>query len=108
MVKQGDIIKLDFNPQMGHEQAGYRPAVVVSNDFFNTRTNLVLVCPITNTNRPFPLHVPLDGRTDTAGVVLCEQIKAVDLSCRRFHVVERLPDDLLDEIVSIIFSEIER
>ena len=108
MVKQGDIIKLDFSPQMGHEQAGYRPAVVVSNDFFNTRTSLVLVCPITNTNRPFPLHVPLDERTDTTGVILCEQVKAVDLECRRYRVVEKLPDDLLDEIVSVIFSEIER
>lgn len=108
MVKQGDIVKLDFNPQSGHEQAGYRPAVVVSNDFFNARTNLVIVCPITNAKRPFPLHVPLDDRTQTTGVILCEQIKALDLNARMFRIVEKLPDDLLDEVIGVVFSEMEK
>jgi Growth inhibitor len=107
MVSQGDIIKLDFNPQSGHEQAGYRPAVVISNNTFNERTNLTIVCPITNNVRPFPLHVPLDERTQTTGVVLCQHIKALDLNARNFSVVERLPDDLLAEVVSTVFSEIE-
>ena len=44
MVSQGDIIKVSFNPQKGHEQAGYRPAVVISNDFFNQKTNLAILC----------------------------------------------------------------
>ena len=82
MVRQGTIIKINFNPQAGHEQAGYRPAVVVSNDFFNMKTNLAIVCPITNTNNHFPLHVPLDGRTTTTGVILCEHIRTLDL---QFH-----------------------
>lgn len=108
MVKQGDIIKLDLNPQSGHEQAGYRPAVVISNYFFNQKTNLTLVCPITNTNRPFPLHVALDNRTITTGVVLCEHLKSVDLAHRQYKFIEKLPDDLLDEVIAIVFSEIER
>lgn len=108
MVKQGDIIKLDFNPQSGHEQAGYRPAAVISNDFFNSKTNLTIVCPITNTNRPFPLHVVLDDRTITTGVVLCEHIKSVDLTSRKYNFVEKIPDDLLNEIIGIAFSQIER
>lgn len=107
MVRQGDIVKLDFTPQSGHEQAGYRPAVVISNDFFNAKTNLAIVCPITSTKRPFPLHVALDDRTKTTGTVLCEQIKALDLNARAFRIVERLPGDLLDEIIAIVFSEIE-
>ena len=49
MVKQGDIVKLSFNPQKGHEQAGFRPAVVVSNDVFNRNAKLAILCPITNT-----------------------------------------------------------
>lgn len=53
MVKQGSIIKINFNPQSGHEQAGYRPALVVSNDFFNKKTNMTIVCPITNTHNKF-------------------------------------------------------
>ena len=54
MVKQGTIIKLNFNPQAGHEQAGFRPAVVLSNNVFNEKTNLTIVCPITNTDNKFP------------------------------------------------------
>ncbi len=107
MVKQGDIIKLNFNPQSGHEQAGYRPAVVVSNNFFNGITNLTIVCPITNTNRPFPLHVVLDERTKTTGSVLCEQLKAVDLENRSYEFIESVPGDLLNNIIHKIFAEIE-
>jgi mRNA interferase MazF len=108
MVRQGDIIKLDFDPQSGHEQAGYRPAVVISNSFFNAKANLTIVCPITNTNKPFPLHIPLDNRTTTTGVVLCEHVKALDLNSRKFRTIERMPDDLLNEVIATVFSEIEK
>ena len=62
-MKQGDIIIINFSPQQGHEQAGKRLAVVVSNNFFNAKSNMTLVCPITNTNNSYPLHIPLDERT---------------------------------------------
>lgn len=107
MVKQGTIIKINFNPQSGHEQAGYRPAVVVSNNFFNQKTNLSIVCPITNTNNRFPLHIPLDDRTKTTGVILCEHIKSLDLNSRTYQVVEQLPSDILQEVIDVVFSEIE-
>ena len=107
MVKQGDIIKVNFNPQAGHEQAGYRPALVVSNDFFNQKTTLTIVCPITNTNNRFPLHIPLDDRTETTGVILCEHIKALDLNARSYRVVEQLPRDLLGKVIDVVFAEIE-
>lgn len=107
MVKQGNIIKVNFNPQRGHEQAGYRPALVVSNDTFNQRTNLALVCPITNTNNHFPLHIPLDDRTDTTGVILCEHIRALDLQSRQYQYMEDAPQDILEDVVNILFSEVE-
>ena len=107
MVRQGDIIKVDFNPQAGHEQAGYRPALVISNNFFNEKANLTIVCPITNTNNHFPLHIPLDSRTETTGVILCEHVRALDLRARPYKVVEKLPKDLLDTVVGVVFSEIE-
>ena len=50
MVKQGDIIKVNINPQAGHERAGYRLALVITNDFFNQKANVAVVCPITNTD----------------------------------------------------------
>ena len=108
MVKQGTIIKINFNPQAGHEQAGFRPAVVISNDIFNQKAKLSIVCPITNTNKHFPLHIPLDERTKTTGVILCEHIKALDLNSRTYQVIEQLPKDLLDNVIDVVYSEIEQ
>ena len=107
MVKQGDIIKINFNPQIGHEQAGYRPAVIVSNDTFNRVTNLVLVCPITNSIDKFPLHIKLDNRTATTGIILCEHLKSLDINTRSYKIIEKLPEDILERVVDIIFYEIE-
>lgn len=107
MVSQGDIIKVNFNPQVGHEQAGYRPALVINNNFFNQKTNMTIVCPITNTNNSFPLHIPLDNRTQTTGVILCEHIKAIDVKAKDFKVVEKLPKDLLQTVIEVVFDEIE-
>ena len=107
MVKQGDIVKFNFDPTAGHEQAGYRPAVVLSNNFFNQKTNLAIVCPITNTDNHFPLHVHLDERTKTSGVILCEHIKAVDLNARPHKIIETLPQDILQQAIDIVFAEVE-
>ena len=108
MVKQGAIIKVNFNPQAGHEQAGYRPAVVISNNIFNKKTNLTIVCPITNTNNKFPLHIPLDSRVKTTGVILCEHIKALDLNTRKYQVVENLPEDTLQRVINTVYAQIEK
>ncbi|GAV25393.1 transcriptional modulator of MazE/toxin, MazF [Carboxydothermus islandicus] len=100
--RQGDIIYLDFNPQAGHEQAGRRPALVISNESFYKYTKLAVVCPITNTDKAFPLHVPLDDRTSTTGVILCEHIKSLDLNARKASFKEQLPADLLEEVLERI------
>jgi mRNA interferase MazF len=107
MVKQGDIIKINFNPQSGHKQAGYRPAVVISNDLFMEKAKLAIVCPITNTNDAFPLHIPLDHRTKTTGIVLCEHVRSLDIASRTYIAIEKVPEDILENIIDIIFSEIE-
>ncbi len=106
MVKQGDIIKLNFNPTKGHEQAGYRPAIVISNNFFNKKTNLAIVCPITNTEKNFPLHFKLEN-TKTKGFVLCQHIKSVDLNTRGYKFIETAPQNILNGILDIVFAEIE-
>ena len=108
MVKQGTIIKINLNPQSGHEQAGYRLAVVISNNIFNKKTKISIVCPITNTKNYFPLHIPLDDRTKTTGVILCEYIKALDLNSRSYKIVEKLPQDILENVINIVYSEIEQ
>lgn len=106
MVSQGDIIKVNLNPTKGHEQAGYRPALVISNNFFNRKTNLVIACPITNTNNRFPLHIELDKRTQTTGVILCEHIKSLDLASRGYKLVEKVPQDILENVLNIVKSEL--
>lgn len=107
MVKQGMIIKVNFNPQIGHEQAGYRPALVVSNNIFNNKAKLAIVCPITNTNNKFPLHIALDERTKTKGVILCEHLKSLDLRNRKYEFIEYLPKDILDNVINTVYAEIE-
>ena len=100
-LKQGDIIKTNFSPQVGHEQSGYRPALVMSCEKFNKTTQMIVVCPITNTTRPFPFHIRLDDRTQTTGVLLCEQIKTVDIDERGYVFVEEIPQDLLKKALNI-------
>lgn len=107
VIKQGDIIKFDFNPALGHEQQGYRPALVVSNNIYNKHTNLLIVVPITNTNNGFPLHIPLDTRTKTTGVVMCEHIKSIDKNIRKIKVIEKLPSDILDHVIAMIKGEVD-
>lgn len=66
-----------------------------------------IVCPVTNANNHFPLHIPLDNRTQTTGVILCEHIKALDLNSRTYQIVEELPKDILEKVIDIVYSEIE-
>jgi mRNA interferase MazF len=108
MVKQGYIIWLDFDPQTGHEQKGRRPALVVSNETFNKFSNLAIVCPITNTKKDYPFHVKLDNRTKTTGVVLCDQTRTLDINARNFEFIEKIPDEILLDIIDIISGFIEK
>jgi len=109
-AKQGDIVWINLDPQAGHEQKGRRPAIVVSNNSFNGfMKTAAMVCPITNTNKPFPLHVALDNRTKTTGIIMCEQAKILDVQQRRAEFIEKAPEDIIFEVIDIIsgFIEIE-
>jgi len=107
MVKQGYIIWLDFDPQIGHEQKGRRPALVVSNETFNNFSNLAIVCPITNTNKDYPFHVKLDDRTKTTGFILSDHARTLDINARNYEFIEKVPDDILSEVIDIINGFIE-
>ncbi len=106
-IKQGTIIALNLDPQKGHEQAGYRPCLVISNEVYNDYTKLAIVCPITNTDRNIPLHIKLDDRTTTKGVIMCEQMKSLDINSRGYKMLEILPKDILSEVLDICFGFIE-
>lgn len=100
--RKGDFITLSFDPQSGHEQKGRRPALVISNDLFNKHTGLVIVCPITNTNRQIPFHLPISSSSSLTGFVMVEQVKSVDFAARKAKFVEKAPDQLLTDVLSII------
>ena len=104
--KQGDIIRLCLNPTIGREQQGeHRPAVIVSNyDFNKFGRGMAMICPITNTNKGISLHVPLDSRTKTTGVILCDQSKVLDLTKRRTQYIEAMPTDKVKEVCNIVMS----
>ena len=102
--KQGDIIVMDFNPHQGHGQSGRRPAIVLSNDILNQHSSLVLVCPITNTNKKHPFHIELDERTQTTGVILCDQAKMLDIKARNSQFKEKCPEDIWNDARDLVVS----
>jgi len=106
--QQGDIVFTNFDPQSGHKQSGRRPALIISNNRYNRLSSHVIACPITNTNKEFPLHVKLDGRTKTTGVVLCDQVKCMDSVARGITFIEKAPTDIVDEVLDIIMGIVER
>jgi mRNA interferase MazF len=108
MVKQGNIIWLDFDPQAGHEQKGRRPALVIGNETFNNFSKMAIVCPITNVDKNHPFHVKLNEKTKTTGVILCDQIRTVDIKARKYEFVEDIPEDILLEVIDIIYGFIEK
>jgi mRNA interferase MazF len=101
ILKQGDLVWLDFEPVLGHEQGGRRPAVVVSSDLFNRLAKMAVFCPITNTNNGFPLHIKLEN-TKTTGFILAEHAAALDYNVRNPEFIESLPSSLLDRLLLIL------
>ena len=109
-AKQGDIVWINLDPQAGHEQKGRRPALVISNNTLNGfLRNGAMLCPITSTDKGIPLHIKLDDRTATSGVVLCDQAKILDLQERSAEFIEKAPSDIIFEVADIVggFVEVE-
>ena len=99
---RGDLIALTFDPQSGHEQKGRRPALVISHDLFNRRTGLAIVCPITSRERGIPFHVELPAGGPVSGFVMVEQVKAIDFRARRARFLEKVPTQLLNEVLAVL------
>lgn len=100
--KQGDFISLSFDPQAGHEQKGRRPAFVISKTLFNQHTGLAIVCPLTNTDRKIPFHVPVPVTTSLTGFIMIEQVKSIDYKARKARFIKSASEDLLSEVLSIL------
>ncbi len=96
---RGDIVYLSFDPQAGHEQAGRRPAIILSPANYNRKTDLALFCPITNQKKGYPFEIPLPADLQVTGVVLSDQIKSLDWRARKASLVCQAPDEIVFQIL---------
>lgn len=97
---RGDLVWLDFNPQAGREQAGRRPAIVLSPRSYHQKTDYVIVCPITSNVTAYPFAVPLPDGLPISGAVLADQVKSLDRRVRRIEYAGQAPASVLAEVVA--------
>ena len=97
---RGDLIWLQFNPQAGHEQAGKRPALVVSPASYNGKVGLSLVCPVTSRSKGYPFEVSIPQNLPIDGVILADQVKSLDWQSRQAVFICKVPQAILSDVVS--------
>lgn len=100
--RQGDIVFVDFTPTKGHEQKGYRPAIVISNDIFNKNTKMTILCPITSNEKEFPTHYILQDTKKIKGSVLCEHIRSINYEIRNLKYIEKASNKDFDNIINLL------
>ena len=105
--KRGDIVWISLNPRAGHEQAGRRPAVVVSPRSYNRKVGLGLFCPITGHAKGYPFEVSLPADLPVRGVVLADQVKSLDWRVRQAEFSARLPAESSAEVVGKLAALLE-
>ena len=96
---RGDIVWLDFDPQSGHEQSGKRPALVISPQSYNAKTNLALFCPITSHVKGYPFEVALPTTGKIKGVVLSDQVKSLDWRARYAQFITKAAPAVIDDVL---------
>ena len=100
--ERGELIWLTFTPQSGREQAGRRPALVVSPSTYNTKAGLALVCPITSKVKGYPFEVPLPNQGPVQGVVLADQVRSLDWRSREANVIGPVPIAVLERVLQLL------
>ena len=100
LPERGDIIKLSFSPQVGREQARYRPALVISPSAYNRISKFLLACPITTSIKGWKFEVILSPSMQTSGVVLADQIRVLDWRSRKAKYIEQATQKVIDETLA--------
>lgn len=98
--ERGDAVWLSFTPQTGREQAGRRPAVVLSPHAYNRKTGLALVCTVTSKVKGYPFETLLPAGLPLRGAVLCDHARNLDWQARKAAFLCRIPEDVMDEITA--------
>lgn len=98
--KRGDVVWISFNPQAGHEQAGHRPALVISPELYNRKVGLALLCPVTSQIKGYPFEVPVPAGLKVSGAVLSDQVKSMDWKVRGASFLCSLPEAAVRQVLS--------
>lgn len=96
--ERGDIVWLDFNPQLGHEQRGRRPALVISHKAYNEKIGLGVFCPITSKIKGYPFEVVIDLKK-IKGAVLSDQVKSLDWKERNIEYIEKIDEKDIEDVI---------
>jgi len=106
--QRGDIVWLSFQPRAGHEQAGRRPALVLSPSLYNGKVGLALFCPITSRVKGYPFEVAIPAGLVVSGTVLSDQVKSLDWRARRAEFAGRLSElhvrEVLDKVATLLLE----
>ena len=97
--KRGDVVWLTFTPHAGHEQAGHRPALILSPAPYNKKVGLALACPITTQVKGYPFEVALPQGVGVRGVILADQVKSLDWKVRRARFCCTVPATTIAEVL---------
>jgi mRNA interferase MazF len=97
--KRGDAIWINFNPQAGHEQAGRRPALVLSPLAYNRKVKLAILCPITNKIMGYPFEVQIPENLKVSGVILADQVKNLDWQVRQAELICPVPTPIVSRVL---------
>jgi mRNA interferase MazF len=100
--RRGDLVWLNFDPQAGHEQAGRRPAFVLSPESYNRKIGLLLACPVTSKVKGYPFEVPLTAGLPVGGVILADQVKSLDWKVRKAQFAARTPVSIIEDVLSLV------
>jgi len=98
--QRGDIIWLSFDPQAGHEQAGRRPAVILSPATYNGKVGLAIACPITSQEKGYPFEGRIPPALPIAGVILADQVKSLDWRARQAELACTLPPETVETVLA--------
>lgn len=105
---RGDLVWLDFDPQLGHEQAGRRPALVLSGHRYNAATGLLIACPVTSQVKGYPFEVPLPVGLGVVGVVLADQVRVLDWRARRCTLIGAAPAEVVEAVLDVLVELLEQ
>ena len=96
---RGDAVWIMLNPQAGHEQAGRRPALILSPAAYNGRVGLAILCPITNQIKGYPFEVVIPSGVAVTGAILSDQVKSLDWQVRNASFICALPPATITEVL---------